>query len=59
MELIDCPKCGNKGLPSIYLPMCTACANIERINSGDIKGYVVIHQTPTQPTINKDDNYNG
>lgn len=36
--LIDCPKCGKKGLMSIYLPMCTACANEERRKSGEIKG---------------------
>jgi hypothetical protein len=35
--LIDCPKCGKKGLMSIYLPMCTACANEERTKSGEIK----------------------
>ena len=32
-----CPKCNQPGLPSIYLPMCTACANIERRKSGEIK----------------------
>lgn len=30
IELINCPKCHNKGLMSAYLPMCTDCANKER-----------------------------
>lgn len=25
-----CPKCKQPGLPSVFLPMCTACANTER-----------------------------
>jgi len=29
--LIDCPVCGQKGLPSVHLPMCTACANFQRL----------------------------
>lgn len=32
-----CPKCGKPGFPSVYLPMCTACANTERRKSGEIK----------------------
>ena len=32
-----CPKCNQPGLPSIYLPMCTSCANIARRKSGEIK----------------------
>lgn len=26
----ECPKCGEMGIASIYLPMCTNCANKER-----------------------------
>lgn len=25
-----CPKCHKEGIPSVYLPMCTSCANTER-----------------------------
>lgn len=37
MSEFICPKCGNPGLPSIYRPTCTACANEERRASGEIK----------------------
>jgi len=39
MNEFICPKCNQPGLPSIYLPMCTACANIERRKGGEIKDY--------------------
>lgn len=32
-DVFICPQCGDKGLPSAYLPMCTACANAERAKS--------------------------
>ena len=40
-----CPKCDQPSLPSIYLPMCTGCANIERRKSGEIKDDIVIKKS--------------